>query len=163
MQDNQNGIKVVDQLLLLKNLNATGTALVAQGVDSDESILYSDASGNLRYKNSNADVPLQTSLSPIVVVNTSMTLLPEHSGKVFIMDNESAAVITWNDDDHPLPIGFNCTVIKNTSESVSFALVGDISLNSTDDNVTIEHLCGAVTFVIVSSTLGFLFGDLYTP
>lgn len=99
----------------------------------------------------------------IVNVAESLTLLPAHNKKVLVVESGAATVITWNDDSNPLPVGFNCLVIKNTAESVSFAIVGDVTLSSINDNVTMENLNGAVTFLTASATLGFIFGDLYTP
>jgi len=50
MQDSQDGIKVVDQLLVIKKLNPIGIGLLNQPLDADEVALYADAFGGLQLK-----------------------------------------------------------------------------------------------------------------
>jgi hypothetical protein len=62
MTDYQSGIKVVDQVLLIKKINTVGTAIVADEPDSDEAILYIDSDGALKFKNQNGTFTISAGL-----------------------------------------------------------------------------------------------------
>ena len=60
MRDYQDGVKIVDQVILIKKIGAVGDQIVADEPDSDEAMLWVDSDGALKFKNQNGTFTVST-------------------------------------------------------------------------------------------------------
>ena len=144
MNDFSPGIKVIDQILLIKKVNSEGQELINQGPDSDEVFIYVDSSGNLIRKSSTETVTVSSSfderLKEIVSAEGyELISIARDSDGV-----PTTAVVKWPDDT----AGVFTTVTKNTTwlsvDAFTVTYAGTPSKTVTQTAVT-RDVSGAVT------------------
>ena len=144
MNDSSPGLKIVDQILLIKKVNAEGQALIDQGPDSDEVLLYIDSSGNLIRKSSTETVSVSASLDERL-----KEIVSAEGYELLSINRDSdgvptTAVVKWPDGT----AGVFTTVTKNTTwlsvDAFTVTYAGTPSKTVTQSAVTRDS-SGAVT------------------
>lgn len=97
----------------------------------------------------------------ITSATSSRTLtLSEHSAYLFVSSASAITITLPEDATENLPIGFQCTIIREGAGTVGFAVEGSDTLNSAGSLTNIASQNAAVVAVKRASGLWWLFGDL---
>jgi len=124
---------------------SSGTFLRGDGSWSDSTTSYLAS-----------DLGYRVSSSAVNTLTTSYTLVSSDNGKIITINSSSATTITVPSG---LSIGFNCTVIRLGTGTVTFSASG-VTINSIDNLLSIDSQHGAVSLFSYASNIFNLAGNL---